>query len=302
MRKRLLIGLVLALGVTLVPALPAQTAFPGGNGRVVYSRFQRGNYDLFTVNRFGGNRTRLTGTRKFEIDPSFSPNGLFILFTRTDGGDFEIFKMMWDGSNVVQLTDNRANDFDASWSPNGERIVFVRQPRQGNSELAAPGDLFKMDADGSDAERIRRTDATEIAPVWSPDGRRIAFCRGPIDGNLSIHTIKPNGTDAVRLTGRSSYNCHPNWSPTGRKLTFYSDRDGDGEIMTMSRAGNNLVNVTSNTKEDSTPVWSPDREWILYVRFAGGDFGLRRIRPNTADDQRFVDGNKDEQFPDWSSR
>jgi Tol biopolymer transport system component len=288
---------LIVCGVSLVHLSPARAAFPGENGRIVYSRFANGNYDLFTIRADGSGRKRVTKTTKFEIDPMFSPDGRWIAFARTDGKDLELFKVDVTGDgDPIQLTKNRKNDFDPTWSPSGTKLAFVRQAV--SEGITPPADLFKVSAGGGDAQRIDRTDVHETAPSWSPDGRRIAFCAGPSFGDLAIHSITPSGRRRKALTGDGSYNCSPNWSPGGGRIAFYTDRDGDGELFKMERDGDRERRITDNTYEDQSPVWSPNGNQIVYARFRK-DFALRKIRPDGSDDRRVVDGEADEQFPDW---
>ena len=285
----------------------ARAAFPGDNGRIVFARFAEGNYDLFTIRNDGSDRRRLTKSSKFEVDPAFSPDGRWIVFSRTDAKDLELFKVRADGEgDPIQLTDNVTNEMDPAWSPSGKKIVFVRQPQIGGpGTQTPPADLFKIGAGGNGAKRIFRSDENEnaIAPAWSPDGGRIAFC---FDGasleDFAIYSITPSGKQLKTLTDASSFNCDPDWSPDGKRIVFYTDRDGDGELFRMLRDGSEETRITDNEREDQAPVWSPNGAQILYVRY-WRDYGLKRIRPDGSGNEGVFDRDQiDEHMPDWASR
>ena len=84
-----------------------------------------------------------------------------------------------DGKTRIQLTQNA--DSEASWSPDGKHIVFISY-RDGN------GQIYVMNADGSN--QIRLTNGTDNygQPAWSPDGKKIAFTTN--NGNNTNTTIQ----------------------------------------------------------------------------------------------------------------
>ena len=56
-------------------------------------------------------------------------------------------------------------------------------------------------------------------PVWSPDGRRIAFTSRP-DDNSEIYVVNADGSGQRRLTRNAAGDFGPTWSPDGRKIAF----------------------------------------------------------------------------------
>ena len=86
----------------------------------------------------------------FQIEPAWSPDGTRIAFASKREGSFDIYAMNADGSETVRLTSTREDDSHPSWSADGERIVFSR---------GVPGDLWVMNADGSEARAILRDPA-----------------------------------------------------------------------------------------------------------------------------------------------
>ena len=297
-------ALAALMALSLLTPAPGLAAFPGDNGRIVYSRFADNAYDLFTIRGDGSERVRLTKSSRFEVDPAYSPNGDWIVFSRTDAKDLELFKIRSDGAGEpIQLTFNSQNDMDPAWSPSGDKIVFVRQ-EQASGPTPTPAELYKIGAGGKNAKRILQSDPGEsaIAPAWSPDGARIAFCFGESIGDLAVHSITPSGKRLKALTNASSYNCDPDWSPDGKRIAFYTDRDGDGELFRMLRDGKEEARITDNSREDQSPVWSPNGAQILYARY-WKDFGLKKIRPDGNGNTGVVDQDKvDEHMQDWASR
>ncbi|MEZ5155192.1 MAG: hypothetical protein R2718_03685 [Solirubrobacterales bacterium] len=172
--------------------------------------------DIWKMRANGDDKRRLTRNGS-SFEPSWSPNGKRIVFVKGGGGDPEIFTMRSDGSGRSRVTDNGADDFDPDWSPNGRRIVFAR------SRHSSPPDLFKVDPDGSDEERITGTqNRYEVTPAWSPDGRRIAFAGGRESDDEEIFTIGTDGRRRRQITANDQVDADPAWSPNGNQIAFFS--------------------------------------------------------------------------------
>lgn len=116
----------------------------------------------------------------------------------------------------------------AAWSPDGTRIV-TRRVVNGNSEV------FVMDADGRNARNLTGLDAYDGWPVWSPDGRRIAYASGPASGagRFRIMLMDADGGNkaaAMELpAGEFQHDRHRFFSPDGTRLSFTRYREGARE-------------------------------------------------------------------------
>jgi Tol biopolymer transport system component len=155
---------------------------------------------------------------------------------------------------VVELREG--TDMAAAPSPDGTRIVFSNQ-----------GALWVMPAAGGKATRITDWHLEPTAPVWSPDGRRIAFQNYAPEGNYHIWTIAPDGRGAAELTTGPNDDREPAWLPDGSGLVFSSDRGNDGQykIWRVSSGGGAPQRVTSGPGMESNPVVSPDGTRVAYV-------------------------------------
>ncbi len=155
------------------------------------------------------------------------------------------------------------------------RIAFA-------SDRSAPyfggkSDLYVMNADGSDVTYL--TEYPGGTPVWSPDGRRIAF-HSYIDGNSDIFVMNADGTGQTNLTNHPGNDRDPRWSPDGRRISFESYRDGPGtdifgrnaEIYVMNADGSGQTRLTNNRASDRYPSWSPDGRRIAFYSTRDDDF------------------------------
>ena len=113
--------------------------------------------------------------------PAWSPDGQEIAFSVWRNG-FRVHVMDTDG--FVRRRLRGGHNENPAWSPDGQRIAFrsVRLDHWENDEI------YVMDADGSNAERLTYSDGYDGGATWSPDGRRIAFTSDR-DGNAEIYVI-----------------------------------------------------------------------------------------------------------------
>ena len=86
-----------------------------------------------------------------------------------------------DGSEQRRLT-SEAWGGELAWSPLGNKIAFVSR-RDGNAEI------YVMNADGSGQRNLTRNTVGDRNPVWSPDGRRIAF-----ESNWQVNVMNADGS------------------------------------------------------------------------------------------------------------
>ncbi len=88
------------------------------------------------------------------------------------------------------------------------------------------GEIYVMDADGTN--QINRTidPGDDRAPSWSLDYTKIVFDSFR-DGNREIYVMDADGTNQIRLTTDPASDVEAGWSPNGDKIVFESLRDGE---------------------------------------------------------------------------
>ena len=131
--------------------------------------------------------------------------------------------------------------------------------------------IYVMDFDGSNPQKVSSSPGNNTNPSWSPNGSKIAFVSDR-DGNPEIYIMDANGANVVRLTNDSAEDRFPAFSPDGNRIAFASTRDGNIEIYAMDVNGSNLTRLTSEPEEDNMPMWSPDGSRIIFS-YGLGDSG-----------------------------
>jgi Tol biopolymer transport system component len=127
---------------------------------------------------------------------------------------FDIFAAQRDGSQIKQLTDVPGYDAEGAYSPDGNKIVFcsmrdayplnrlsAEDRKRIETDVAYFGEIYIMNADGTDATRLTDWPGYDGGPFFSPDGSRIIWRHFDESGMLAdIYTMALDGSDRTRLT------------------------------------------------------------------------------------------------------
>jgi Tol biopolymer transport system component/imidazolonepropionase-like amidohydrolase len=153
----------------------------------------------------------------------------------------------------VRLTLHEGTSMAAAVSPDGRTIA-----------IDLLGALWTLSIDGGKATRILEDGYDARMPVWSPDGRRLAFqaYRG---STWNIWTVGADGSGPQQMTWGPFDDREPHWSTDGTRLAFSSDRSGNYDVWTLMVASGQLRQITTNAGNDFMPAWSPDGSQIAFV-------------------------------------
>jgi len=154
----------------------------------------------------GSDLTRLTNLTGYAAHPVWSPDGRRIAFDVSGEGEGDkVYAMAADGSELTLLSSGPIGSGPGRplWSPDGTQVVFFSTP---GSPGAFSAEVWVIKADGSEPRRLYQGSCcigTWAAPIWSPDGRYIAFGVGslyPDQFPSGIFIIRTDGTQLRKLT------------------------------------------------------------------------------------------------------
>ena len=148
---------------------------------------------------------------------------------------------------------------EADHPPPGSQLAFVRD-----------GQIWLLDPDGAGLLQLTDSgsDVLNRDPAWSPDGRRLAFSRGSVDGQSSeIYVMDADGSNVIQVTSEGSAR-EPAWGPDGHTIAFTSLISGS--------EGLSLIDVDADDNDgswvlldrpayDVQPAWSPDGNTITFT-------------------------------------
>ncbi|MCX5993402.1 MAG: DPP IV N-terminal domain-containing protein [Chloroflexi bacterium] len=143
--------------------------------------------------------------------PAWSPDSSKILFSSNRDGDAVtpiLYIMNSDGSDQKKFgLFVTVDGSEPDWSPVTNKIVCVRG-------TAAKGDIWVMDASSPlptlTARKITENIDDNRSPVWSPDGKQIAYV-SDVNGNRDVYIMNADGAGVRRLTYGKSNNISPAW-------------------------------------------------------------------------------------------
>ena len=194
----------------------------------------------------------------------------------------DIFAANRDGSNLRQLTDAPGYDAEASYSPDGTRIVFCslrdaypkstlspKALKQLELDPAYFGEIYIMNADGSNQQRLTDNPGYDGGPFFTPDGQHIVWRHFTSDGSeADIYTMRIDGSSVKRLTDFDSMSWAPYFHPSGAYVIFASNKFGfsNFELFLVDAAGRHEpIRVTHTDGFDGLPVFSPDGDTLCWT-------------------------------------
>ncbi|MFI0979598.1 amidohydrolase family protein [Streptomyces sp. NPDC021093] len=257
---------------------------------------------LWSFGEDGGPATALTPPDLEPNRPVLSPDGRQVAMAAFRGGQFHVWVMNTDGSGLRRLTDGAWDDRAPAWSPDGTRIAFSSE-RGGDPVKGSPYRIWTVDVRTGKLARItgladqpgpgQTKPWEDFDPTWSPDGARVLFVRGTVDGT----TLKSRTIAAVAADGSGPVtvvHAEPDTAPPGNLLTPSVSPAGRTAWLRTTTTGQRyepIALVVDGTQApvdgslaDSPPRWLDDERLLVTL-----DGRFQIVRPHRASTGQVVD-------------
>jgi Tol biopolymer transport system component len=221
--------------------------------RLQRARYARKHFDL---------DSRHPRQAKGIVGPALSPDGNRIVF--------QALNQLWlmrIGGEPQQLTGDSYYKCDPSWSPDGKRIAY-------SSDKAGTEDLYVLDLESGDEQRVTSIVGAEVSSAWSPDGTQLAF-QDQTGATFVVDIASGNVRQVIASLFAPS---KPSWFKDGKTIAVgalkpYTRRfrEGTSQILTVDVASGALTYTepapfqSISTRGEDGPVYAPDGSAVAFV-------------------------------------
>ncbi len=132
------------------------------------------------------------------------------------------------------------------------------------SKASGNKELYLMDYDGFNLQRLTKNGSINLNPDFSPNGRELIYTSYK-KGNPDLYRRELFTGVEARTSSSRGINVTGCWSPDGKRIALALSKDGNSEIYLIDRDGKQPTRLTNNPAIDVSPAWSPDGRQIAFV-------------------------------------
>lgn len=239
----------------------------GTDGYIYFVSDREGNglTNIWRVAEAGGKAERVTSFKAGDVRfPAISADGKVIVFEH----DFGVWKLdiatrktapikldiaAETQENLAEIRDfnSQADSYDVA--PSGRRIVF-----------SIHGEIFTAPTEEGDLHQITDSPARDKEPLYSPDGKSIAFI-SDLSGREELYIAAANGLgEPQKITNIDALKFSFAWSPDSKQIAFTAS---DNKLRKYSVDSKQTSELSSSKFGNiGAPVWSPDGKWIAFSK------------------------------------
>jgi Tol biopolymer transport system component len=206
---------------------------------------------------------------------------------------------------LLYSTDNEIYTSALRLNKQAEKFVFAQK----TGETDESTEIFTVNVDGQNLERLTDNNYWDLYPAWSPDGMRIAFL-SKRDNDLDIYMMNADGSDQHLFYDSGSHDADIDWA--GDTIVFTSGF----KIWSIKDDGTRLTQITNPTNAgqwgqanlpigDYDPRLRPDGLKIVFERLedpesSHGNYNIFTINSDGAQETRLTNTNYSQGLASWS--
>jgi len=280
-----LIVLLLSTAVLIGGDLPRE--------RIVYTTVRPANWELYLFDH-GAVSKQVTNDPALDYDPTFSPDGRWVVFCSERSGSPQLYTLDLDNPDSPRpLTQGPFMNAAPVFAPDGKSLLFVSD-RDGNADIFSMAFRRGDSAPAEKAVNLTKNSGGDFRPAISPDGKTVAFSSDRDTWiemindrstaiRCEIYLMNIDGSNPRRLTNSNAFNGSPVWSRDGKTIYFYSDRDGGAfRIWAMDADGGHPHAFTPKERPGLSPAVMPTGR-IAFAEKTINGYRITSVAPDGGD-------------------
>lgn len=229
-------------------------------GKLTFVGRVKGYREIYTSDLFFQNVQQLTEDESYSLNPTWSPDGLKILYTgyfRTGFPDIFLIDVLSGQRNMFATY--KGSNTGAVFSPDGEQVAMVLSSNKST-------EIYLSDNFGRSPKRITNNRSSELSPSWAPDGKRMAITSDQL-GSPQIFILDPsNGNmDRVNVTV-SNYCAEPAWNPVDPDWIALTVGINSYFQIAIHNLKTGTTRILTDHQGDGVePTWTADGRHLIYT-------------------------------------
>ncbi len=227
---------------------------PSPDGRwIAFQSDRDGDFEIYVVNRQGGQLRQITDNAHRDRLPAWSPDGTWIIYSADVRGDetFDLYRVRPNGTEAQPLYSDGWRNSHARYSSDGATIVFSAGPAVHD---ARTWEIRHFDLRAGATQLLTKNEDRDASPLFSPNGQRILYVT-TINGQRVLASMDLAGAERELLFSGPGSVWAASYSPAGEFIVATVTIDGTDQLFLLDAQGGNAQQIT--TAGGAYAAWLP---------------------------------------------